>query len=336
MPYFLFLQKNMAGVYLFKIFFLSLPPITSFNSLNFKNLTTMKCLKFLAAIAMLMMAAACSKSDAPELAPADPADSVGVDSVDVTFEVRPDGWTITRDPIRTRGLDADGKAMTDIWVLDYVADTLYQQKHQSSTDDDFGTVAMTLPVGTHHIYFVASRGSGASLDTDAHTLTFTKVLDTFYKDLALNVQASTNGAQAVNLDRVVTKLKLQFTDAIPDDAATFNVTPTAWYYGLDYLSGEPAAAATSQKTTITIPASSIGKTGEYLNIFGFSSATEWTTDVAFDCEKSDATVLGAATISSAKFKRNRVSAYSGPLFSSNGAMTLSLNSEWDTELTGTW
>jgi len=221
-------------------------------------------------------------------------------------------------------------------VLDYVADTLYQQKHQSSTDDDFGTVAMTLPVGTHHIYFVASRGQGASLDTDAHTLSFTKVLDTFYKDLALNVQASTNGAQAVNLDRVVTKLKLQFTDEIPATAASFNVVPDTWYYGIDYLTGEPAAAATSQKTTITIPASSIGKTGEYLNLFGFSSATEWTTDVAFDCEKSDATVLGAATISSAKFKRNRVSAYSGPLFSSNGAMTLSLNTEWDTELTGTW
>jgi hypothetical protein len=109
-----------------------------------------------------------------------------------------------------------------------------------------------------------------------------------------------------------------------------------WHYGFNYTTGNPTAATASQNIVVNIPNTSIGVAGESVSIFGFSGTTEWTTDIAFDCEKSDATVLGAATISSAKFKRNRVSAYSGPLFSSNGAMTLSLNSEWDTELTGTW
>ena len=290
----------------------------------------MKRLKFLAAIAALSLAA-CSTDE-----PAAESEKEETKTVDVTFEVRPDGWTITKEPMKTRALTADGKDMSDIWVLDYVADTLYQQKHQSSTDDDFGTVSMTLPVGSHHIYFVASRGQNPVLDTDAETITFSKVLDTFYKDLELNVQATTNGAQAVNLDRVVTKLKLQFTDAIPDGAATFNVTPATWYFGINYTTGNPSTASVSKTTTINVPASSIGKTDEYLNLFGFSSATEWTTDITFNCKKSDNTVLGAATITSASFKRNRVSTYAGPLFSSNSGMTLSLNTEWDTEFTGTW
>ena len=282
----------------------------------------------LAALAMSLVA--CTKDEPKSEEEQQP------ETVDVTFEVRPDGWTITREPIRTRGLDADGKAMTDIWVLDYIGTELQQQVHQSSTDDDFGKPTMNLSVGNHSIYFVASRGQNPTLDTDTKTLSFTKVLDTFYRALSLNVSATTNGSQSVDLDRCVTKFKVAFTDAIPTTAATFNVTPASWYYSIDYTTGLPTAATSSQAITVSIPAASLGKTNESVNVFGFSGAEEWTTDVSINCKDGEGNILGAATISSAKFKRNRVSAYSGPLFSSNGAMTLSLNTEWDTELTGTW
>jgi hypothetical protein len=60
----------------------------------------------------------------------------------------------------TRGyLQADGKDMTDLWVLDYIDGTLVQQVHQSdNTAENFGKPQMTLSYGSHHIYFVASRG----------------------------------------------------------------------------------------------------------------------------------------------------------------------------------
>jgi len=255
--------------------------------------------------------------------------------VNITFNVQGD-FTLQTGDI-TRALTADGKDMTDVWVLDYVGGVLQQQVHQTSADADFGTPTLSLGLGTHHIYFVASRGTGATLDTDAHTLTFTKVLDNFWKDYAITITGGTaSGSRAVALDRIVTKLKVTFTDEIPTGAATFNVTPTTWYYGFNYQTGNPTAATASQTIVVNVPNASIGVTGESINIFGFSGTTEWTTDIALNCKTSGGDVLGSATITSAPFVRNRVSEYTGPLFGDNGSMTLSLNTDWTTSHTGTW
>lgn len=283
--------------------------------------------KLLFAALALMALAACSKDESV---------SSELQTVNVTFNVQADGWSVSVEPMRTRALTADGKEMTDIWVLDYRDGVLQQQLHQSSTDADFAQPTLPLTVGQHHVYFIASRGQSPVLSTDAHTLTFGKVLDTFYRDYSIDVTATTNGSQAITLERIVTKLRLTFTDAIPTTAREFRITPSTWYYSMDYLTGQPATAATSQTISVDIPSSALGSTGEYLNVFGFSSSTEWTTDITFDCIDASNYILGAATIAAAQFKRNRVSDYAGPLFTGGGQMTLSLNTAWDDPFTGTW
>ena len=59
---------------------------------------------------------------------------------DLTFSAFDEG--VTRSGRRT--MEADGKAMTDLWVLDYVGGQLVQQVHQASTDEDFGTPTLNL------------------------------------------------------------------------------------------------------------------------------------------------------------------------------------------------
>ena len=253
----------------------------------------------------------------------------------VTFAMNGDFQLTTND--FTRSMEADGKTMTDVWVLDYVGGELKQQFHQVSTDADFGSPTLSLALGTHHIYFIASRGAGASLNTTTHALTFTSVRDTFWKDYEITISGGTSsGNRSVTLDRIVTKLKLTFTDVIPEDAATFNVMPSSWYYGVDYTTGEPSEATANGTITVNIPSSEIGVVNEAVSIFGFSSATEWTTNIAINCKAANNDVLGSATITSAPFVRNRVSEYTGPLFGDSGAMTLSLNATWDDSYTGTW
>jgi hypothetical protein len=253
----------------------------------------------------------------------------------ITFSMIGDFQLSTHD--FTRSLEADGKTMTDVWVLDYVGGVLQQQVHQTSADADFGQPTLSLALGEHHIYFVASRGTGAILDTDAHTLSFTSARDTFWKNYEITISGGTSsGNRSVTLDRIVTKLKLTFTDAIPEGAATFNVTPSSWYYGVDYTTGEPSEATANGTITVNIPSSEIGVVNEAVSIFGFSSATEWTTNIAINCKADNNDVLGSATITSAPFVRNRVSEYTGPLFGDSGAMTLSLNATWDDSYTGTW
>ena len=114
---------------------------------------------------------------------------IDVSNVKMTFTISGDFQLTTHD--FTRAITADGKDMTDVWVLDYVNGELKQQMHQSSGDVDFGQPTLNLAIGEHHIYFVASRGASPTLDTDAHTLIFASVRDTFWKDYALNISNGT-------------------------------------------------------------------------------------------------------------------------------------------------
>lgn len=278
---------------------------------------------FLAALAVAASLTACNNNA-----------TVDAPTVPVRFFVQGD-FSIANTPF-TRSLTADGKDMTDVWVLDYVDGSLVQQLHQTSEDDDFGAPTLSLSVGSHHIYFIASRGQGATLNTTDHTLTFTKVLDTFYKDLSLNVIATSNGSQAVTLDRVITKLRLTLEDAIPATASTVNITPASWHYGIDYTTGQPTTDTSSHTISVNIPSANIGQTGLDVSICSFSGVDEWTTDVVFDCKDGDGNNLGVAAIAAAPFIRNRVTEFSGPLFSAGGAMTLSLNATWDAAHTDTW
>ena len=240
-------------------------------------------------------------------------------------------------PVTRAYLNADGKDLTDVWVLDYMDGNLVQQLHQSdNTAEDFGQPVMNLSYGTHHVYFVASRGTDAVLDTENHLIKFGKISDTFYKDYEVSVVSTTNGNRAVTLDRCVTRLRLTFTDAISADAATINFSPHTWYYGWDYIAGVPADAKTDQTVTITIPDSEKGNTGVRANLFGFSTAAEWTTNVSINSKTSSNTIIGQASITSAPFKANRITEYSGPLFSSEGSMTLSINGTWDDSYNGVW
>lgn len=238
----------------------------------------------------------------------------------------------------TRGyLSADGKDMTDLWVMDYVGGQLVQQIHQSdNTAEDFGRPVMNLSYGTHHVYFVASRGASPVLNTTDGTITWSSVRDTFWKDYEVSVVSTSNGNRAVTLNRVVTKLMLAFTDAISNDAFSINFTPATWYYGLNYKTGEPTDATTSQTIVTTLPDSYKGQSGVVLSYFSISPSDEWTSNISLNSKDGDNHIIGQANMTSVPFVRNRQTEYSGPLFTSGGSMSLSLDGDWATSVTGTW
>lgn len=263
-------------------------------------------------------------------------DEVDVSGKKFTFTVKGD-FSDEWKPVTRGYLQADGKDMTDLWVLDYMGDVLVQQIHQpDNTAEDFGRPSMTLAYGSHHIYFVASRGANPVLSTTDETVIWSNVRDTFWKDYAVEVVSTSNGNRAVTLDRVVTKLTLMFTDAVSSDASTINFTPTAWYYGLDYKTGEPTSATTSQEITMSIPGSYIGSTDLCISYFSISPSTDWTADVTVNSKDAENSIIGQSSISGVPLKRNRVTEYSGPLFSSRGTVLTSLSTDWITTFEGTW
>jgi hypothetical protein len=249
----------------------------------------------------------------------------------VSFDVQ-GNWN---SPVFTRGsLSADGKEMTDLWLFDYVDGTLVQTLHQVSTDADFGTPAPTLSYGEHRIYFVVSRG--ASPVINGTVISWGSIRDTFWKSMAVSVGGASASAYSVALDRVVTKLKITATDAVPDGTATVVVMPGKWYAGLDYLTGQPADMRDSEEMSVSVPASYAGTTGLAVSFFGFSTSAEWTTPLTVSARDEDNDIIGLVNVAAAPFMANRATEFSGSLFSTSGTFTIKLNDEWDTPWTGTW
>ena len=237
---------------------------------------------------------------------------------------------------RTRALSADGKDMTDLWVLDYVDGSLAAQVHQSAEDDDFGRPQMALSLGTHHLYFVASRGADPTLSTADGTITWAQTRDTFWKHLELTVTQARADSRSVTLDRVTTRLHVAVTDEIPETMARLSITPETWYYGLDYRTGE-AVASSSAARIINVPASYVGTSGRLsVDIYGLSDAEEWTTGLTIAALDGSDGVLSEVAIADAPFQRNRTTNYSGCLFAADGAFAVSLADEWSTAADLTW
>jgi hypothetical protein len=195
---------------------------------------------------------------------------------------------------------------------------------------------MSLSYGSHHVYFVASRGEGATLDADGHTITWTGPRDTFWKDYEVEVVSTSNGNRAVTLDRVATKVKIVVNDEVPATCKAVTVTPERWYYGLDYVNGVAVASQQTERR-VTVPESYVGTSGQLaVTIFGLSGSDEWVTNVAVKALGDGDAVIGSATITGAPFKANRATEYSGNLFGSAGGLDVSVNATWENAKNGTW
>jgi len=251
-----------------------------------------------------------------------------------TFTVKGDfiSPTFTEGSRRAAYLGADGNSMTDLWVFDYVGDNLMQHVHQTVESDGWGEPTMSLTLGTHHVYFVASRGVGPVID--GQTITWSSVRDTFWKDYEVTVANTSNGNRAVTLDRVVSKLKVTINDVIPTGAATLSVTPATWYYGLNYRTGAACGVQNDAPISVSIPSGYIGTTGLAVSFFTISAPEEWTTDIAVAIKDGNDTKLGSATIDDAPMKGNRSAEYSGNMFSGSNTMTVGLNTTWDSPVIG--
>jgi hypothetical protein len=150
----------------------------------------------------------------------------------------------------------------------------------------------------------------------------------------VTVVNTSNGNRAVTLDRVVSKLKVTINDEIPTGAATLSVTPTTWHYGLNIRTGAACSDQNNTPMSVSIPSGYIGTTGLAASFYTISAPEEWTTDVAVSIKDGNGTTLGSATIDDAPMKGNRSAEYSGNMFSGSNAMTVGLNTTWDSPVVG--
>ena len=280
-------------------------------------------------MAAALMLLACDRTDGEEPATA---------KVNVAWADTLDKKTVTFD---FTGLRASTRAtlteltMTDLWLFDYMGDALQQSVHQSSTDATFGSPSLSLDYGDHTFYFVASRGSDPVVDTDAKTITWSSVRDTFHGSLSLDVQPNSGSSQSVSLSRCVGRLRVSATDVVPEGAAKLVMSPSSWYYGLNYQSGEGVADSPTP-LSVNIPNNYIGTTNLVASFYTISSASPWQTDVTVALMASDESTIGSITISDVPLQRNHVTSYAGGIVGAGRTLNLGSNDEWVEDDTVSW
>ena len=276
------------------------------------------------AVAAILPITSCSHDDAQTGKAETPKDSTQVVTVTFTFG---DVATMTRASLESLNL-------TDLWVFDYMGDELRTTEHQSS-GDGFGAVSMSMEYGTHTLYFVASRGTSPTVDTDATIITWVKPSDTFWGSLTLTVAPSMS-TQSVTLSRVATRLRIAIADEIPATASKMVITPSTWYLGLNYTTSE-GVSPSSQSREVDIPSSYIGTSGQLIvNIFGLSPATEWQTNLTVSMKNGQGATLGSVSLIDAPFTQNRTTAFSGGLFSTAHSLDIDADDSWDADDVHSW
>ena len=250
----------------------------------------------------------------------------------VTFKLSQFDQTITplNSPAKAPIYDEEegGVALTDIFVFD---DTT-QVAHQTSDQEDFGTITISLANGEHNLSFIATRSTNIS--TANGVMTMENVRPTFGKLLTLNVTPSTTN-QDLTLDRITGKLTITILDAFPADAKEIEFVINPRYSQLDVTT---LLATNGQSVAQKVDCSS--KAGKKDQAFSFNLLApvldaEYTADVTINVYNANNEVIHSVLINSVRLAANTRTLLSGEVFRATGA-TLNIDHSWNTDLVGSF
>lgn len=254
-----------------------------------------------------------------------------------------------RVPTTRAALSANGKQLTDLYILDYDKATgkLLQVLHQTSTAPDFAEPELTLDYGEHVLKVVATRSQEPTLwdvqkiswqvepniltpvtATQPVMLTSTKTSDTFgaEKDVSVGIGKATT--VSIALDRLVAKLVVNSMDAFPDDATTIALDLQE-HRTLSWATMDVIEAVKNQR--VTDVTSLRGTTGTVLSYFVLAPKDGYTTDVTLTTNCTEGTPYSTITVPSVSLERNKVTTISGPLYGHEQGFQVNVNDTWDND-----
>lgn len=252
--------------------------------------------------------------------------------------------------VETRAaLTANGKALTDLYILDYDKATgkLLQVLHQTSTATDFAEPDLTLGYGDHTLKVVATRSQEPTLwdagnitwqiepniltpitASQPVALTATKTSDTFGAEKDVSVGAGT-ATVSIALNRLVAKLSVNSTDVFPDDCTTITLDFQE-HKALSWATMDVIESVGNQR--ISDVQHLRGTTDNTLSYFLLVPKAGYKTDITFTMNSTDAP-YATITIPDVPFERNKITTITGSLYSHQQRMVMTVNDEWNSETT---
>ena len=259
------------------------------------------------------------------------------------------GMGVSVAPMSRAALTANGKALTDLYILDYDKATgkLLQVLHQTSTAADFAEPDMTLDYGEHVLKVVATRSQEPTLwDAGNNTwqvepniltpvtatqpvmLTSTKTSDTFGAEKDVSVGVGTGTTVSIVLDRLVAKLVVNSTDMFPDDCTTITIDFQE-HRTLSWATMDVTEAVNNQR--VVDVANLRGTTGTVLSYFVLAPKDGYQTDITLTTNRTEGNPYSTITVPDVPMERNKVTMISGPIYGHGQSFQLTVNDAWDSE-----
>lgn len=252
--------------------------------------------------------------------------------------------------VETRAaLSANGKQLTDIYILDYdkTSGKLLQVLHQTSTATDFAEPDLTLDYGEHVLKVVATRSLEPTLwdagnitwqvepnvltpvtATQPVMLTASKTSDTFGAEKEVSVGIGKATTVSIALDRLVAKLVVKSTDVFPDDCTTVTLDLQE-HRTLSWATMDVIEAVRHQRVTDVM--SLRGTTGTVLSFFVLAPRDGYTTDVTLTTNRAEGKPYSTITVPGVQLERNKVTTISGPIYGHGQGVQISVQDEWNSE-----
>lgn len=251
-----------------------------------------------------------------------------------------------RAPMTRAALSANGKQLTDLYIMDYDKTTgkLLQVLHQTSTAADFAEPDLTLDYGEHVLKVVATRSQEPTLwdaqktswqvepniltpvtATQPVMLTSAKTSDTFGAEKEVSVGIGKATTVSIVLDRLVAKLVVNSTDAFPDDATTIALDLQE-HRTLSWATMDVIEAVKNQR--VVDVASLRGTTGTVLSFFMLTPKDGYTTDVTLTMNRTEGTPYSTITVPSVPLERNKVTTITGSIYGHEQGVQVSVKDAW--------
>ena len=252
-------------------------------------------------------------------------------------------------PLTRAALSANGKALADLYILDYDKATgkLLQVLHQTSTAADFAEPDLTLDYGDHVLKVVATRSQEPTLwdaqkttwpvepniltpvtATQPVMLTSAKTSDTFGAEKEVSVGIGTAATVSITLDRLVAKLVVNSTDVFPDDCTTITLDFQE-YRTLSWTTMDVTEAVDNQR--VVDVANLRGTTGTVLSYFVLAPKDGYQTDITLTTNRTEGNPYSTITVPSVTLERNKVTTISGPIYGHGQGVQVTVNDTWDSE-----
>ena len=103
-------------------------------------------------------------------------------------------------------------------------------------------------------------------------------------------------------------------------------TPSTWYYGLNYQTGESVGSSTSP-IVVNIPSSYIGTQNLVTSCYTVSGSSLWQTNITVSLIASDESSLGSVTIPDVPIKRNHITSYSGGIVGAGRSISVNASDD---------